>query len=129
MSAQLQFTVEAQPTLFTLGGNEYYLVYFVAAKGLTRTTHREPKAALDAAGHIPAVIRQDNQVLNTLMRHVKREEDDWISLYDCRPDMNDHIGYANGLPLTNDGLCFYHMDQGGGPSEHPALCERPVTKS
>ncbi len=126
MTTTLQFTVEAQPTLFTLGDKEYYLVHYKAVEGLTRTTHHEPKAALDAAGHIPAVIRQDNQVLEMLMRHVTRG-DGWISLYDCRPDMENRIGYANGLALTDDGLCFYHMSHGGGPGEHPALCERPVT--
>ncbi len=128
----LKFTAIPQPTLFTHDGMEYYLVEFKAKAGLDRSTHRDAKEASDAAGHIPAQIRDVS-----IFKHKEfRKYKGWITLYDCRENMNDRIGYylgrharrmkSLGLANQNDGLCFYHLDHGGGPSEHPALCWRKV---
>lgn len=117
------FTVTASAPLFTHNGMEYYLVSFKSAEGVGSTSHYEPKEALDASGHVPAIIR-GTEVLNILKRTVKKE-DGWITLYNCRENMNNRVAYANGLELTDDGLCFYHMDH-GGTGEHPALCWRKV---
>ena len=131
----LKFSVVPQPPLFTLNGMEYYLVEFKANQGVDHSTHREAKEALDMAGHIPAKIRDvsifDRKEFKKYQRSV------WITLYDCREDMNDRVGYflgkqtrgmqSLGLANQTDGLCFYHMNHGGGgPSEHPALCWRKV---
>ena len=130
----LKFTVVPQPPLLTLNGMEYYLVEFKAVPGLTQSTHRDAKEALDVAGHIPAKIRDVSIFGRKEFR--KHKSSAWITLYDCRENMNDRIGYflgkqttgMKGLGLANreDGLCFYHLDHGGGPSEMPALCWRKV---
>lgn len=129
----LKFTAVSQPTLFTHDSMEYYLVEFKAKAGLDRSTHRDAKEAFDAAGHIPAKIR-DVSIFNR--KEFKKYKRLWITLYDCRENMNDRVGYflgkhtrtAQRLGLANqkDGLCFYHMDHGGGPSEYPALAWRKV---
>lgn len=123
MKTTAMFTVTADAPLFTHNGMEYYLVNFHRAEGVESTSHREPKAALDEAGHIPAVIR-GTEVLDILKKFVKKE-DGWITVYDCRENMNDRVAYFNGLALTDDGFCFYHMDH-GGRGEHHALCWRKV---
>lgn len=117
---KLDFNVLPQPVCFSHEGMDYYLVKFEARKGLESSTHREPKEALDAAGHVPAVIR-GTAVIDIIHRLFKKGSGA-ITLYDCRENMDDRVAYVNMLALTDDGLCFYQMDHGGGPGEHPALC-------
>lgn len=129
-TTNLKFSAIPQPTLFVHNGMEYYLVKFKAMPGLKQSTHRDAKVAFDAGGHTPAKIRD----VSIFTQKELKEQPGWITLYDCRDNMNDRVGYflgestrtAQGLGLANpsDGLCFYHMDHGGGPSEHPALAWR-----
>ena len=133
MTATQKFKLTAipQPTLFTHKGMEYYLVEFKMRHGERMCTHREAKDALEAAGHIPAQIRGTE----ILRRREITKQKGWITLFDCRENMNDRTGFflgrntkaAQGLGLANpnDGLAFYHLDHGSA-GEHPALCWRKV---
>ena len=132
--SKLKFNVVPQPPLFTLNGMEYYLVEFEANPGVTQATNREAKEAFDASGHIPAKIR--DAAIFDRKEFKKYRKSVWITLYDCREEMNDRVGYffgkqkrgmqGLGLASPTDGFGFYHMDHGGGPGKFPALCWRKV---
>ena len=120
-------TAVAGQTLFTLDGMEYYMVDFKLNEGETWSRHRDAKDALEVGGHTPAKVRD----VSIFARKEFRKHKGWITLFDCRDDMKDRVGYfldrstgmaqSIGLASQNDGLMFYNLDHGSA-GEYPALC-------